>query len=168
MLNGFAWFGSLNALYQFNPRTQQVRLIAGDGRVFRDHSQLVAFQGELWLMGGRNTLGQPNPSVSIFDPASETWRVGPLMRNNHAGFAASASGTMIFVAGGEKLDAPSGVVSSAEAIAAGDSGWTALPSLPVAVHGVGSGIYGNAFFTLGGSRVQATATNSGDVQIYRW
>jgi len=169
LLDGFLYFGSVGgALYQFNPRTQAVRMIAADGRVLRDHSQVVAFQGEIWLMGGRNAFGQPNPAVSIWDPASETWRAGPSMLNNRSGFAAAATPTAILVAGGEKLDAPSGVIASAEGIAAGDTSWTSLPNLPIPVHGVGSAIYGNAFFLIGGSRVQATAVNFGDVQIYRW
>jgi hypothetical protein len=77
LLNGFAYFAGFSAIYQFNPRTRQVRLIAADNRAARDHSQLVAFQGELWFMGGRNGLGVVNRVVSIFDPASETWRAGP-------------------------------------------------------------------------------------------
>jgi len=168
MLNGFAYFGTITSMYQYNPRTRQVRLIAGDGRVLRDHSQIVAFQGEIWQIGGRNSQGSPHPSISIYDPASETWRPGPPMIGNRAGFAAAATSTLLFVAGGEKLDAPSGVIATAEAIAAGDATWSAIPRLPIAVHGVGSGIIGNAFYVLGGSRVQSTAINFGDVQIYRW
>jgi hypothetical protein len=168
LLNGYAYYGGLNALYQYNPRTRQLRTIAGDSRAPRDHSQVVAFQGEIWLMAGRSSTGAPNGVVSIFDPASETWRRGPLMLGARSGFAANASSSYIFVAGGEKLDAPTAVISTAEAIAAGDSGWTALPPLPFGVHGVGSTIQGNAFYTLGGSRLQATAINFGDVQIYRW
>jgi hypothetical protein len=168
MLNGFAYFGTYTSVYQYNPRTRQVRLIPGDGRALRDHSQIVAFQGEIWQIGGRNSQGSPNPAVSIYDPASETWRPGPSMIGNRAGFAAAATPTLLFVAGGEKLDAPSGVIATAEAIAAGDAAWSSIPRLPSAVHGVGSGIIGNAFYVLGGSRVQATAINFGDVQIYRW
>ncbi len=168
MLHGFAYFGGFTAIYQYDPRSRQARLIPGDTFAPRDHSQLVAFQGEIWHFGGRGNSGAPNAVVSIFDPASETWRQGPMLRNPRAGFAASASSTVLFVAGGEKLDAPTAVINTAEAIAAGDSSWTALPSLPFGVHGVGSMLYGNAFYTLGGSRVQATAINFGDVQIYRF
>ena len=169
MLNGFAYFAGFNALFQFNPRTRQVRLIAGDGRAARDHSQLVAFQGELWFLGGRSGLGTVNGIVSIFDPASETWRAGPQMLAGRSGFAAAASATTLFVAGGENFGIqPFVTIASAEAISAGDAGWTAIPSLPHAVHGFGGVVHGNAFITLGGSRVPATAVNFGDVQIYRF
>jgi hypothetical protein len=153
-------------LAQYNLRTNQLRFIPGDGRAARDHSQLVAFQGELWLLGGRSGLGTANGAVSIFDPASETWRVGPPMSGRRSGFAAAASGTTLFVAGGELL--PSTVIRTAEAIAAGDAGWTALPAMPIAVHGVGSAIHGSAFYVVGGSRVAGTAVNFGDLQIYRF
>jgi hypothetical protein len=36
------------------------------------------------------------------------------------------------------------------------------------MHGFGGVIQGNAFITIGGSRVAATAVNEGQVQIYRW
>jgi hypothetical protein len=168
MLNGFAYFGGFNAIYQFNPRTRQVRLIPAAGRAARDHSQLVAFQGELWFIAGRAGTGVVNRVISIFDPASETWRAGPALNTGRSGFAANASGTVLFVAGGEKLDAPVSTIASAEAIAAGDTSWSVIPAPPIAVHGVGSAIHGNAFYTIGGSRVAGTAVNFGDVQVYRF
>jgi hypothetical protein len=146
-----------------------VRLIAADNRAARDHSQLVAFQGELWFMGGRNGLGVVNRVVSIFDPASETWRAGPSLGTGRSGFAAAASATTLFAAGGENFGVqPAFTIGSAEAISAGDSLWTPLPSLPRPVHGFGGVVHGNAFVTLGGSRVPSSAVNFGDVQIYRF
>ncbi|MBZ0248254.1 MAG: hypothetical protein K8F93_01235, partial [Burkholderiales bacterium] len=59
-------------------------------------------------------------------------------------------------------------VNAAEAIAAGDAAWTPIPAPPVAVHGVGGAIHGNAFHLIGGSRVAATAVNTGTVQVYRF
>jgi N-acetylneuraminic acid mutarotase len=168
MLNGFAYFAGFNAIYQFNPRTRQVRAIAGDNRAARDHSQLVAFQGELWFIAGRNGSGVVNRVVSIFDPASEAWRAGPALGTGRSGFAAAASATTLFVAGGEILSQPASTIGSAEAISAGDLLWTPLPNLPQAVHGFGGVVHGNAFLTLGGSRVAGTAVNAGDVQIYRF
>jgi hypothetical protein len=168
MLNGFAYFGGFSLILQYNPRTRQVRQIAGDGRAAHDHSQVVAFLGEIWFMGGRDTQGVNNSTVSIFDPASETWRAARSFNAPRSGFAAAASPTAIFIAGGESLVRPVNVISSAEAIAAGDSDWTMLPALPVAVHGVGAMIHANTFITLGGSRVASTAVNFGDVQIYRF
>ena len=169
-LGGFAYFGSVSGnVYQFNPRTREARVIAGDRVAPRDHSQLVAFQGELWLIGGRSvSLPSGTSRVSIFDPATETWRAGPSLAVARAGFAAAASDTMLVVAGGENLALPYRTLASVEAIAAGANAWQPLPNLPISVHGTAGAIYGNAFYVLGGSKVAGGILNAGDVQIYRW
>lgn len=169
VLGGYAYFATISgALYQVNPRTLAFRAIPRDERAPRDHSQLVAFQGELWLLGGRAASGTANTVVSIFDPASETWRAGPSMPTSRSGFAAAASDTVLIVAGGEKISQPMRVHSEVEALAAGAAQWQGLPPLPFPMHGFGGVIQGNAFITIGGSRVAATAVNEGQVQIYRW
>ena len=93
--------------------------------------QLVAFQGELWLIGGRNALGSTFASVSIFDPASEMWRAGPglwvktvedggrrLFEVTHAVAGRSAESAGLKV--GDRLDAiggkPSEKMDFAEAV----------------------------------------------------
>lgn len=134
----------------------------------RDHSQLVAFQGELWMIGGRSP-SRTTGIVSIFDPASETWRAGPLLATPRAGFAAASSGTLLVVAGGELItENPWRTISSVEAIAAGQGQWSALPTMPMPVHGVPGVMHGNAFYALGGSTQAGAATNPGAVQALRW
>ena len=171
MLNGFAYFGSAGAdIFQMNTETLATRRIPHDPAVTaRDHSQLVAFQGELWMIGGRDlTTAIEHPRVSIFDPASETWRTGPSLLTARAGFAAAASPSLLIVAGGEHIVGQFRVVNAVEAIVPGAQQWSALPSLPVAVHGVGGALYNNAFYAIGGSIVPAATANRGDVQVFRW
>lgn len=169
MLDGFAYFGDVNGeLRQYDPRTRASRRIAFDGRAGRDHAQVVAFQGEVWMIGGRDGLFVENAAVSIWDPASETWRAGPSLGTMRAGFAAVATPTAILVAGGERLVTPLRVLASVESIAAGQATWSTLPAMPFPVHGVGGAIHGTAFYLLGGSRQAGLATNDGRVQIYRW
>lgn len=171
-LNGYAWFASISGtLTQLDPQSGAVRQISGHANgTPRDHSNLVAFQGELWLLGGRRNFFREVAEVSIFDPASESWRAGPAMRAGRSGFAAAASDTHILVAGGELLTSLS-VLDVVEAIGAGDDGWSLLPPLPQAVHGVaGAMVPGidRTFFVLAGSTQAAVAANTGRVQIYRW
>jgi N-acetylneuraminic acid mutarotase len=170
-LNGYAYFsGDTGQIGQFDPRLRRTRLITGDAESERrDHSQLVAFMGELWMIGGRSqTLGESN-RVSIFDPASETWRAGPLIQYSRGGFAASTTATHIIISGGEVIfSGNTSVRRETEAIAAGENAWSELPPLPVAVHGVGGATQGNAFYALGGSTRAGVSNNQGQVQIYRW
>ncbi len=170
MLDGFAYFGDVNGdLRQYNPRTRTSRRIPADSRgVGRDHAQTVAFQGEIWMIGGRVDITIENAEVSIYDPAAETWRRGPPLRTARAGFGAAATPSAIILGGGERLVAPLRVLATMESIAAGEDGWSALPAMPFPVHGVGAVIDGNAFYLLGGSRQAGVATNDGRVQVYRF
>ena len=64
-LGGFAYFGTLSGdLFQYNPRTRTSRAIASPRNVARDHSQLVAFQGELFANFLRSILIESNGSSS--------------------------------------------------------------------------------------------------------
>jgi hypothetical protein len=145
------------------------RQIVGQRSVPRDHAQLIAFQGELWMIAGRG--GTPfieTPRVAIFDPASETWREGPGIMPR-AGFAAAATESVIIIAGGEALSStPFRVIPTVEAFVAGSSAWTPLPNVPRPVHGVPGAIHGNAFYMMGGSGQAGVATNVSEVQVYRW
>jgi hypothetical protein len=106
--------------------------------------------------------------VSIYDPASETWRAGPPLANARGGFGVVATPTAILLTGGERLPTPQRVLASMESIAAGQDTWTALSPMAFPVHGVGAVLRGNAFYVLGGSRQAGLATNEGRVQVYRW
>jgi hypothetical protein len=170
VLGGFIYFANIaGGMIQYDPRTQAMRTIPGDSVGARDHSQLVAFQGEIWMIGGRSSTRTVN-NISIWDPASETWRRGPGLNTGRAGFAAAATATMILVAGGEVLSTdPWRVLNSVEGIAAGAERWSSMPTLPISMHGQGAGvIQGNAFFVLGGSEQAGGVLNSGQVQILRW
>jgi N-acetylneuraminic acid mutarotase len=123
------------------------------------------------MIGGRDGLLVENALVSIWDPASETWRAGPSLSTPRAGFGVVATPTAILLTGGEKIPTPQRVISQTESIAAGEDAWSLLAPLPFPVHGVGATLHGNAFYVIGGSRqaaVATAATNQGRVQIYRW
>ena len=170
VLNGHVYFANIQGgMTQYDPRTQATRTILSDDAAPRDHSQLVAFQGELWMIGGRGTTRTAN-NISIYDPASETWRRGPSLVTGRAGFAAAANATMIVVAGGEVLTTnPTRALASVEAIAAGSSRWSEIAPLPVPQHGQGAGVIdGNVLYVLGGSGMPGGVLNDGRVQILRW
>lgn len=166
-LNGYFWLGDENGdLVQFDPVSRASRRIPARDGALRDHSQLVAFQGELWLMGGRSLSTGEQNRVTIFDPVSETWRLGPGMRAGRAGFAAAALPDRVLVAGGEVLLNGNLVLDSIESIAAGEDGWTYLARMPTGVHGVGGLVHQGRFYAIGGSTVPGTTGNPGTLQIF--
>ncbi len=159
VLNGRAYIGGeTGALQEYDPAQRVVRLIT---RALpqrpRDHSQVVAFMGEIWMIGGRSpeTL-----SVTIYDPVTERWRNGPSINRGRGGFAAAVVGDQIVIAGGEVLSAPVRVEPSVEIYTAGADLWRIGPSLPVPVHGVTGASLSGRFYAVGGSTTAGTANGN--------
>ena len=151
-------------LQEFDPRQQAVRLIGRLAPLERDHSQLVAFQDELWLIGGR---APETKRVAIYDPVSETWREGPPLNRFRGGFAAAANDRHIMVAGGEVIDLGLYIEPSSEAIGIGEQSWALGPDLPVPVHGTdGAELEGRLFVVSGSNRAGSAQGAQG--RLFEW
>jgi hypothetical protein len=136
-------------LWQYDPRQRVKRFIAGPASgAERDHAQVQAFLGEVWVMGGRFP---ETSTVAIYDPVTEQWRDGPRLANFRAGIAATVVGNQLVVGGGE-LIAADRLVPTVEAYAAGTESWRIVTNLPIAVHGNAAATLGNrAYFISGGT-----------------
>lgn len=158
VLNGRAWIGDADgSLREYDPRQRRIRVHAPMQPLQpRDHSQVVAFLGEIWMLGGR---GVETAHVAIFDPVSRRWRQGPSMRQVRAGFAAAAEGGYLAVAGGEVLTDGQQTLASVELYTAGATAWQFGPALPQALHGVPGAIVDGRFHVLGGSIRAGVAQN---------
>lgn len=158
MLNGRGFIGSEDgSLTEFNPAQQTSRAIAAAvGGVARDHSQVVAYLGEIWMIGGRFPETR---LVAIYDPASGRWRSGPPVARARGGFAAAVVDDQIVLGGGELVSVfPARIEPSTEVYTAGASDWQLGPMLPTPVHGVaGAGVAGR-FYVVGGSRNAGSAS----------
>jgi hypothetical protein len=160
VLNGRAYIGHTDGtLQEYDPRQGAVRLIAAPRpAINRDHAQVLAFQGEIWVLGGRRP---ETGSVAIYDPVTETWRAGPAMQRPRGGFAAAVVDEQIVVAGGEVIfEIPQRIEPSVEVYAAGQSRWAFGPTPPVAVHGVTAGVLGGEFLLVSGSRIASSAEDA--------
>lgn len=130
----------------------------------RDHSAAVAFQGELWLMGGREGSGRANTGVYIFDPVTGSGRQGPAMTTARSGFAAAVVGDRIVVTGGENFIPPS-VVGVTEAFNPQTNSWQSVASLPIPVHGVSGTVFDGDFYVMLGSTALGGVSNIGRAQV---
>ncbi|HXV96897.1 MAG TPA: hypothetical protein VEC93_00635, partial [Anaerolineae bacterium] len=105
-------------------------------------------------------------TVEIYNPVSETWRVGPSMNMARAGFAAAVVQQQLMVAGGEVIINGRETLASLEILAADSDTWQLGPDLLVPMHGVGGVEYQGRFLLLGGSMEAGAILNEGQVQIY--
>ena len=157
VLFGRAFLGSEDgSLEEYEPVARATRSLGQAAEsALRDHSQVVAFLDEIWMLGGR--LPETHV-VSIYDPASGRWRPGPRMGVPRGGFAAAAVGNRIVVTGGETLSVtPFQVLNSTEVYTAGNASWAPGPNLPRGLHGVPGVGWNGRFFILGGSTIGGSA-----------
>ena len=162
-LHGRAYIGDIDgSLQQYDPRARQVQRIAAPDFTPRDHSQVLAFLDEIWMISGR---GPETRSVAIYDPVAQRWRAGPALIAARGGFAAAVVGDRMVVGGGEIIFNGAYVERSVEIYNAGADGWLAGPELPVPVHGVAGGAVDGRFLLVSGS-TQAGLTSGGTGRVF--
>lgn len=152
-------------LQAFDVETGEWELFPGDAGGAADHTQAVAFENEIWRLGGRD--GGTSRDVHIWNPVSREWRDGPPMQFARSGFAARVVQGQIMVAGGERLDTvPFQLVSSMEVYAPGAASWVRGPESPVSVHGVTGASIDGLFVLTGGSDEAGTTSQNRATQVY--
>lgn len=150
VMHGRAYVGAGDgSVEEYDPRARIKRRIEAPNLTERDHAQVVAFLGELWVIGGRSP---ETDTVAIYDPAAQRWRAGPRMGNTRGGFAAAVVGDQIVVGGGELINiTPFRLEPTVEVIVAGGDRWAFAPNLPVPVHGVAGAAANGRFYAISGS-----------------
>ena len=102
------------------------------------HNGLTAFQGEIWAVGGRADLKDrektyelvPLDEVTIFDPASGTWRWGPALNTARTETIALTAKGRVYAIGGAHRGLGEEALASVESIGPGESAWRFGPELP--------------------------------------
>ncbi|HET7844612.1 MAG TPA: hypothetical protein VFL14_10715, partial [Xanthomonadales bacterium] len=156
VLNGRVYTGDTDgSVFEIDMRRRTSRVIPPPNDRQRDHSQLVAFMGEIWVMGGRTP---ETNTVAIYDPVTERWRFGPPMVRAHAGYGAAVMGDAIVLGGGEVISQqPFRIEPAFEAYTAGQQFWRRLGDLPQSVHGFPGAVIGNRYYLISGAGRPATA-----------
>ncbi len=158
--------GGTTALLRYDPAEDAWAVLPGPSQP-REHVAAVAFNDELWVIGGRWGGTGALATVEIFSPASGSWRDGPEMNEARSGFGAAAVGDRIVVAGGEILGArPWTALAGAEVYDPDTDAWTLLPELPAGIHGMPIVGFEGTAFVLGGSDRAGGIDNRGRVLKY--
>src|SRR4029079_17622938 len=63
-------------------------------------TRAVPIAGEMWLLGGGRTAPNPSNEVDIYNPGTNTWRMGPAFTTGRRNFPADTDGSRIWIAGG--------------------------------------------------------------------
>jgi hypothetical protein len=83
-------------------------------------TRAVTLNGEMWVLGGGRTAPNPSNEVNIYNPGSNSWRLGPPFMTPRRNFPADSNGTdRIWLVGGY---APTTATASMEIFQGGGGG----------------------------------------------
>ncbi len=167
-MHGRVWIiggeGPGTQIQAYDTRIGEWELFPGSQIGGLDHIQAVAFENEIWSLGGRSNT--TTNQVRVWSPVSRKWRTGPPMNGIRSGFAAKVVQGQIMVAGGEVISIPAELVRSFEVFAPGADSWVNGPIPPVAVHGVTGAVINGEFVLVGGSNIAGRRSQNRATQLF--
>ncbi len=132
-------------------------------RTPREHLAVVALEGKLFALGGRQgSLSTNLATVEIYDPASDRWSDGPSLPRAAGGAAAVVHGGKLYLLGGE---APDTVSDQLDVLDPRTMVWTVAGRTTKPRHGLGIGSVGTAIVIPGGG-VKPGFGAIADVELY--
>jgi hypothetical protein len=166
VLDGEIWLAGdvIGGLDRFRPDDGTWTTMTLDDHADRDHAAVVAYRGDLWLLGGRNRFsGLTHGEVRIVDPRTGRSRIGPPMASPRSGFSAAVVGNRLVVAGGEALD-PVRLIEGSQFYDPAQDRWFEAAAPGTTVHGGPGAGFGGRFYQVLGSRIGGGVDNTGRVQ----
>jgi N-acetylneuraminic acid mutarotase len=133
----------------------------------REHTTAVAYDGKIFLMGGRWPSPGELDSMEIYDPETDTWEMGPALETARAGFGAAVLNDQIYVLGGEIIFNDVATLNSVAVFDPVGQSWGTAPEMLYPLHGVPAAVVDGVLYLLGGADEARTANNSGRVLIYQ-
>ncbi|MFN3197057.1 MAG: Kelch repeat-containing protein [Bradymonadia bacterium] len=123
----------------------------------RDHMVATAVNGEVIVIGGRNTrIEAHTPQVDIYNPESDTWRTGSPAEVSRGGMMGAAIDNRVYVFGGEGNEGDAtGVFAATEVYDVEADSWETLAPMPAPRHGTGAAAIDGRIIIPGGADVQA-------------
>ena len=130
---------------------------------------VVALDGKIYAIGGRDPAGTTVATHEVYDPATNSWKdLAPLPKaRDH--LAAAVIDGKIHIAGG-RFGASTDNTDLHDVYDPQTDGWTPGPPLPTARSGLAGTLYKGLFLVLGGERPNATnpENEAFDVKTDSW
>lgn len=135
----------------------------------RDHLGVVAHEGEIWVLGGRDADRALTARVDVYDPERDAWRSGPPLPDPVSAAAVGVVDGRIHVVGGEDpATLTGGVLDAHWFLEPGEGGWEEGPPPRLAVHGASAGVIDDRLHIVGGAARQGALSVlswTGEVQV---
>ena len=146
-----------NRVWEYNPEIDNWNSSRAPIPTPREHLAVVAAQGKIYAIGGRDAENRNLAVLEIYDIAADRWSSGATMLNPRSGFTAGVIEGRIHVTGGEDIETGR-VLDSHEYYDIDARRWLSAPPLPQRRHGVASAVWNGKWYVVGGATRAAFAT----------
>ena len=146
-----------NRIWEYDPESNTWDSSRAPMPTPREHLAVVAAQGKIYAIGGRDGANRNLPVLEIYDIAADQWSPGPRLITPRSGFTAGVIGSRIHVTGGEDIGTGS-VLDGHEYFDVDAAGWVAGTPLPEGRHGIASAVLNGKWYVVGGATRAALAT----------
>jgi N-acetylneuraminic acid mutarotase len=124
----------------------------------REHLAAAAFDGRIYVVGGRWTEGNTD-RLEVYDPAADAWRALPSMPTPRGGLAAAALDERIHVVGGEELGSGGSTFEEHEVYEPATDTWASASTPPSARHGLAAQAVEGRLYVIGGGETPGLSTD---------
>lgn len=149
---GFGGSGVLSDLYALNTETGawSKKASATDGR---EGPSAGFIDGKLYVVGGWQSTGIPDPKLEVYDPESDSWTTGASNPHAFAGAGAAVLDGKLYVIGGctDACGSKNGSVYDP-----GSDSWSQIADYPETVAWQSCGAIGGRLYCAGGTSGQTT------------
>ncbi|HLA62841.1 MAG TPA: kelch repeat-containing protein, partial [Rhodothermales bacterium] len=128
----------------------------------RSGAAVAVYNGQIYVMGGRNASGQVLGSVERYNPTTNTWSSGPSLRDDRTNAAATVIGGYLVLTGGRDDDGE--VTDDCEMYDPSDNRWESYSNLRNEREGHAAFSVGGVGYAFGGSSPGGTYRT--DAEVY--